>query len=138
MGSLEQIARTGLGIASLPLLGAACPARLLSQEAAFRVFSSWCRMALGLVGVEVSVDDRSGRDWSSGPCVFVGLNQTSLLDAMVFPLVVPVPYGGIMNPRVRALSLPRAGDVGRRWHSHRAPMADAGPPRPRARRGAAA
>jgi len=94
---LEALLRTGLAAASLPLLGGTCAARLVSEDLARGAFVRWCRQACRALGVELEIEQESGGGWPDEPCVFVQLNQSSLIEALVWPLILPERHRTIIN-----------------------------------------
>ena len=79
---LEGLLRTVLAAASLPLLGAACAARLVSEDLARGLFVRWCRLALRALGLQLEIEHENGDGWPAEPSVFVLLNQASLIEAL--------------------------------------------------------
>lgn len=103
-GALASAAKLA---ASAPLLAAyataACALALVSRRRAYAVLRAWCAAQLRLFGVALEIEDASGlparaRDGASAtPCVYVHLNQTSLIDAITWPLIAPRDCVSITN-----------------------------------------
>src|SRR5262252_6304168 len=93
----EALLRTALAAAFLPLLGATCAARLVSENLARRLYARWCRLAFRALGVQLELEHEDGRNWPAEPCVFVQLNQSSLIEALVWPLILPERHRTIIN-----------------------------------------
>jgi len=94
---LEGLLRTVLAAACLPLLGVACAARLVSEDLARGSFVRWCRLALRALGLQLEIEHENGDGWPAEPCVFVLLNQSSLIEALVWPLILPERHRTIIN-----------------------------------------
>jgi hypothetical protein len=54
----------------------------LSKELAYDYFSLWCRLQLRILKINVVSEKRA--ELSSGATLFVGLNQQSLIDGLVW------------------------------------------------------
>ena len=94
---LGAVLRTGLAAARLPLLGGSCAARLASEELAREAFAGWCRRTFRALGVELEIEHQNDGGWPAEPCVYVQLNQSSLIEAMVWPLILPERQRTIIN-----------------------------------------
>src|SRR5215467_14622188 len=94
---LEAVLRTSLAAARLPLLGGSCAARLVSEELAREAFAGWCRRTFRVLGVELEIEHQNDGGWPAEPCVYVQLNQSSLIEAMVWPLILPARQRTIIN-----------------------------------------
>ena len=84
MGTINQLIRNSAVIVlMIIMLGTALIIALISTTAGWRIFRSWCVVALKIFGIEVeSQFDSSPSQFDDGG-VLVGLNQQSLLDPTV-------------------------------------------------------
>jgi 1-acyl-sn-glycerol-3-phosphate acyltransferase len=89
--------RTGAALASMPLLGLTCAARLASEDAARAVLLACCSLMRRTLGVELTIEDENQGRGPPGPYVVVALNQTSLIKAFLLPAVYPGRLGSIIN-----------------------------------------
>ena len=70
---------------------------LLDKDMGLRIFISWNRFFLKLFGIDISLEnDNHATDTISG-CVFILLNQTSLLDGSIGAMILPLPWRGLVN-----------------------------------------
>jgi 1-acyl-sn-glycerol-3-phosphate acyltransferase len=70
---------------------------MVDQQAALRLFISCNKFILKLFGIKVwVVNENENKDTSNG-CVFVLLNQTSLLDGSIGATILPFPWRAIVN-----------------------------------------
>jgi 1-acyl-sn-glycerol-3-phosphate acyltransferase len=60
-----------------------------SRRKAFDVIKAWSRTVFKWAHVELKVTDEHDGNWGPPPYVFVGLNQNSLADALVYVQVLP-------------------------------------------------
>jgi 1-acyl-sn-glycerol-3-phosphate acyltransferase len=95
-GTLASVARTAAVLATAPLLSVACAARLWSRAAAQAVFVRWCRLAERLLGLDVDIEDEN-EPGAAEPCVYVLLNQNSLIEVLVWTRVIPRPFVSVIN-----------------------------------------
>ena len=70
---------------------------LVDQRNGLRIFVSWNRFFLRLFRIEVSVHNENHTTESLSGCVFILLNQTSLLDSGIGGIAIPLPWRGIVN-----------------------------------------
>jgi 1-acyl-sn-glycerol-3-phosphate acyltransferase len=95
-GVLESLLRWAAALAlSLPLLTAICllapwPAR------SYRLYRTWARAVCRVFGVRVTVEDLNTARVGE-PLLVVVLNQTSLIEALVYPQIADRPFRIIMN-----------------------------------------
>ena len=90
------------------LLLAALLAAAIARAACDRLVDLWTRLALALLRVDVDVDDRGLAGAGPRPHVYVLLNQTSPIESLVIPRLVP-PCTGFAN--IEFLLLPLVGWV---------------------------
>lgn len=64
----------------------------------------WAGLQLKALGIEVTVDDRSGFDGKRG-VLFVDLHQQTLLSTLIYPMVIPHRASMIVNVEYAALPL---------------------------------
>jgi 1-acyl-sn-glycerol-3-phosphate acyltransferase len=95
-GTLASAARTAAVLASTPLLSVVCAARLWSREVAQALFVRWCWLAVRLLGIDVQIEDEN-EPGAAGPCVYVLLNQSSLIEVLVWMRVIPSPFVSVIN-----------------------------------------
>jgi 1-acyl-sn-glycerol-3-phosphate acyltransferase len=69
---------------------------LLDRNTGTRILRVWNRFYLWLFHITLTVDDRNPPGSLKG-CVFVVLNQSSLLDTLLADTVVPLPLSGVIN-----------------------------------------
>jgi 1-acyl-sn-glycerol-3-phosphate acyltransferase len=93
-----------LGVSGLAMLGPALFAAPFSPPTAYRLLRGWARRQLAQLGIELTVDDRSGYDGRRG-VLFVDLHQQTLLTALIYPLVLPTSAALIVNAEFVALPL---------------------------------
>lgn len=116
--ALRSLLAGGSALLAAPLVTALT---LADRDAGFAVLRRWARWFLDCLGIEVRVEDTSatpdgpdrgengapaGPDAHAG-CVFVLLNQTSLLDGPIGIAAIPGPFRAIVN--VEFLLLPGLG-----------------------------
>jgi 1-acyl-sn-glycerol-3-phosphate acyltransferase len=78
-------------VASVPIIVAALVATLFSRRAAYRVGQFWGRLALDIFGVKLEVRHHDPA-YAQGPYVFCQMNQTSLIEGVLVPAIIPVPH----------------------------------------------
>lgn len=104
-GVLESAARwAAVAATAAPWLAVACAARARSLESSHRLLTGWTRLAARLLGIRVAIEDRN-RDYSRPPYLFVGLNQTSLAETLVFHQGLPAPFEIVCNLEYALLPL---------------------------------
>ncbi len=69
---------------------------LFRAEWAYRTYSRCCRLVLSVLGIELIVDSSEAIN-NEGPYVFLGLNQESPLETLLWPAAVPVYARYILN-----------------------------------------
>lgn len=118
--ALKSLLAGGSALLAAPLVTALT---LIDRDAGFAVLHRWARWFLDCFGIEVRVEDASATPDDPGPskaasdapagpdahagCVFVLLNQTSLLDGPIGIAAIPGPFRAIVN--VEFLLLPGLG-----------------------------
>lgn len=85
------------GISLLPWYFIGIVIALVDQEKGHRIFISWNRFFLRLFHVEVILENENHASVTSNGCVFVLLNQTSLLDGSIGAVKLPLPWRGLVN-----------------------------------------
>src|SRR5690242_4312298 len=81
---------------SVGMLSLAIAARVHSPDACYRLVRAWSGRVLRMLDIDVEIEDRNEGRYDA-PCVFVGLNQSSLLEVALCHHVAPVPMCGAMN-----------------------------------------
>ncbi len=67
-------------------------------NAGFALIRQCCHFSLMVLKIEVIQENHNTeKDLQSGNCIYVQLNQESLLEGVVFPIVAPTPYRSIIN-----------------------------------------
>jgi len=94
------------GTSAAALLGPATAVARVSRVTSLKMMRRWARLQLRQLGVEVTVEDRSGFDGRRG-VLFVDLHQQTLLSALTYPTVFTHPATLIVN--VEFLALPLVG-----------------------------
>lgn len=93
----EYLFRLAVAVATgIPSYLAAALVGLFSHDAGCRIFRAWNRFYLQLFGINLTIEDRNPAGSLHG-CVFVVLNQSSLLDTLITETVVPLPAKGVTN-----------------------------------------
>ena len=85
-------------------LGPATVVAGVSPVTSLRLLRRWARLQLKALGIEVTVDDRSGFDGKRG-VLFVDLHQQTLLSSLIYPMVMPHRASMIVNVEYAALPL---------------------------------
>jgi 1-acyl-sn-glycerol-3-phosphate acyltransferase len=78
------------------VLSLACVAGLFSRAASHELFRVWSRALLAVQGISFLVEDRAP-DIAHKPCLYVLLNQTSILEICYWALALPRGFFGVMN-----------------------------------------
>jgi 1-acyl-sn-glycerol-3-phosphate acyltransferase len=73
------------------------PLALFAPVLFWRATRRFAWLQLRILGVRLTVEDRNDGRYEDPPYVFVGLNQTSLLDGFLMGAVLPIPVRGIYN-----------------------------------------
>lgn len=93
----EYLLRLAIAVATgVPSYLAAALVGLFSHDAGCRIFRAWNRFYLQLFGINLTIEDMNPAGSLHG-CVFVVLNQSSLLDTLITETVVPLPAKGVTN-----------------------------------------
>ena len=100
--ALAQWAFTGASAAAL--LGPATALGRLSPGTALKLYRYWAGLGLKRLGVEVTVDNRSGYDGKRG-VLLVDLHQQTLLTALIYPRALPFKARLIVNVEFAAVPL---------------------------------
>jgi 1-acyl-sn-glycerol-3-phosphate acyltransferase len=89
--------RLAIAIATcIPSYLAAALVGLFTHDTGCRIFRAWNRFYLQLFDIDMTVEDMNPPGSLHG-CVFVVLNQSSLLDTLITETVVPLPASGVTN-----------------------------------------
>ncbi len=97
-GLLVSLGRWGLALLTSVGLAAACVvAHPLSPRLAHWLRGAWGRTQLRIFGIRVRVEDRNAGAYGAPPYLFVLMNQTSLAEAFVMPVALPVPGSIFLN-----------------------------------------
>lgn len=80
----------------IPSYLAAALVGLFAHDTGCRIFRAWNRFFLQLFNINLSIEDMNSPGLLHG-CVFVVLNQSSLLDTLIAETVVPLPASGVTN-----------------------------------------
>ena len=70
---------------------------LADQDRGLRIFISWNRFFLKLFHIEISLENENHATVTTNGCVFILLNQTSLLDGPIGAMIIPLPWRGLVN-----------------------------------------
>ncbi len=70
---------------------------LLDQNRGLRIFISWNRFFFKLFHLEISLENENHATVNMNGCVFILLNQTSLLDGSIGAMIIPLPWRGLAN-----------------------------------------
>jgi 1-acyl-sn-glycerol-3-phosphate acyltransferase len=70
---------------------------LLDQDRGLRIFISWNRFFLQLFGIDIALENENHATDTMSGCVFILLNQTSLLDGPIGAMIIPLPWRGLVN-----------------------------------------
>jgi 1-acyl-sn-glycerol-3-phosphate acyltransferase len=63
----------------------------------FKVLRLWSRLQVKIFGIKIVFENRAGRPLEAGSFLFVGVNQESLIEALVWPAVIPRDAYFVMN-----------------------------------------
>lgn len=95
---LEPAARWAAAIAtSAPLLTCISALGLVDRSRAARAMRRWSVLQHRIFGLDVTVEDRNHGRYDRPPYLFVHLNQTSLTESFLFPVVIPIPFRLVVN-----------------------------------------
>lgn len=83
-------------LTSAPMLSAVTAVAPIDRVLASRWMKRWCALQQQIFGLDLEIEDRNGC-YDSPPYLFVHLNQASLSEAFVKPLLLPVPYRIVIN-----------------------------------------
>ena len=98
MNAITYAARLAvLILVAVPWFFASALVATVNRPAESRMGFAANRFALRLFGVTVSVENRNPPDRELAGCVFVLLNQTSLLDGTLGSVTVPPPFRAVTN-----------------------------------------
>ncbi|MGQ0620742.1 MAG: lysophospholipid acyltransferase family protein [Panacagrimonas sp.] len=75
-----------------------------SRRAARAIYRIWARHTYRIFGITYSLRDDNGNEPAPPPHLYVWLNQSSLAEAIILPLLLP-PHSGITNLEYAALPL---------------------------------
>ena len=70
---------------------------LFNQDRGLRIFIGWNRFFLKLFHIEITLENENNPTDTMNGCVFILLNQTSLLDGSVGAMILPLPWRGLVN-----------------------------------------
>ena len=87
---------THVAAASVGMLSLAIAARARSHDASHGCMRAWSDHVLRTLHIDVAIEDRNHGRYDEA-CVFVGLNQASLIDVALHYHASPVPTCGPMN-----------------------------------------
>jgi 1-acyl-sn-glycerol-3-phosphate acyltransferase len=71
-----------------------------------RFFSSWAKIQRWIFGIEVSLTDENMGNYLNEPYVYVLLNQTSLVEIIIWPPEIPTTFFTLMNLEFSLLPIP--------------------------------
>ena len=98
MNTLGYLLRSVIaGISLVPWYFLGMIVGLLDQDRGLRIFISWNRFFLKLFHIEISFENENHATVTTNGCVFILLNQTSLLDGSVGAMMLPLPWRGLVN-----------------------------------------
>lgn len=80
---------------------------VLSRRGAQRLLQAWARLQRALFRIDLTVDDRAGAHRPDGACIYVVLNQTSLVESFLLPAFLAPPFRFFAN--IEFLLLPLVG-----------------------------
>ena len=93
MNTLGYLLRSVIaGISLVPWYFLGMIVGLLDQDRGLRIFISWNRFFLKLFHIEISFENENHATVTTNGCVFILLNQTSLLDGSVGAMMLPLPW----------------------------------------------
>ena len=99
----------------IPLYGLAVLVRLVTYRGGLCIAVAVNRFFLRLFGVRVVLENENPQTEALSGCVFVLLDQTSLLDGTILSVVVPQPFRGITNIEYALLPVVGWGAVAFAW-----------------------
>ncbi len=86
-----------VGISLVPWYFFGMVVALADQDRGLRIFISWNRFFLKLFHIEISLENENHAKVTTNGCVFILLNQTSLLDGTIGAMIIPLPWRGLVN-----------------------------------------
>lgn len=98
MNTLGYLLRSVIaGISLVPWYSLGMIVALVDQDRGLRIFISWNRFFLKLFRIEISLENENHATVTMNGCVFILLNQTSLLDGPIGAMIIPLPWRGLVN-----------------------------------------
>jgi 1-acyl-sn-glycerol-3-phosphate acyltransferase len=98
MNTLGYLLRSVIaGISLFPWYFLGMIVGLLDQNRGLRIFINWNRFFLKLFHIEISLENENHATVTKNGCVFILLNQTSLLDGSIGAMIIPLPWRGLVN-----------------------------------------
>lgn len=98
MNTLSYLLRSVIaGISLVPWYFLGMIVGLLDQERGLRIFISWNRFFLKLFHIEIFLVNENHATVTKSGCVFILLNQNSLLDGSIGAMILPLPWRGLVN-----------------------------------------
>ena len=98
MNTLSYLLRSVIaGISLVPWYFLGMIVGLLDQDRGLRIFISWNRFFLKLFHIEIFLVNENHATVTKSGCVFILLNQNSLLDGSIGAMILPLPWRGLVN-----------------------------------------
>lgn len=98
MNTLGYLLRSAIaGISLVPWYSLGMIVGLLDQDKGLRIFIGWNRFFLKLFRISISLENENNVTDTMNGCVFILLNQTSLLDGPIGAMKLPLPWRGLVN-----------------------------------------
>ena len=85
------------GISLVPWYFIGIIVALADQDRGLRILISWNRFFLRLFHIEISLENENHTSVTTNGCVFILLNQTSLLDGSIGAMKIPLPWRALVN-----------------------------------------
>jgi len=85
------------GISVIPWYFFGIIVSFVDQEIGIRIFISWNRFFLRLFRIEITLENENDSTVTTNGCIFILLNQTSLLDGSIGAMRIPLPWRGLVN-----------------------------------------
>eukprot|EP01112_Ceratiomyxa_fruticulosa_P005746 TRINITY_DN1658_c0_g1_i4.p1 TRINITY_DN1658_c0_g1~~TRINITY_DN1658_c0_g1_i4.p1 ORF type:complete len:302 (+),score=49.17 TRINITY_DN1658_c0_g1_i4:163-1068(+) len=86
------------GVVTVPLLSSAIITYPASKKLGIWFVRKWAQVVLRIFSITVKVEDRTKIDYSQPPYIFLNLNQTSLIETLVWLVASPVwPFYLVAN-----------------------------------------
>jgi 1-acyl-sn-glycerol-3-phosphate acyltransferase len=70
---------------------------MIDQDRGLRILIGWNRFFLKLFQIKISFENENQATYTTNGCIFILLNQTSLLDGPIEAMMMPLPWRAIVN-----------------------------------------